>query len=127
MLWVVGTFFLVVQSAYASAPCNTLDNFEKDLQEMSKAAKSFSASEGSFVDKVASKRKHKEEIDQKLSGLKNEITLLEKEVNQLDSENKELEEQLSQESKNLEVRVVQVESVVNQLEQERSLLSPGTT
>jgi hypothetical protein len=118
---------LFTSSLLATAPRITLENFEKDLQEMAKTSKSIVMKDGSFVDRVAEKRRHKQSIDLDLAGLQGEIDGLKKEIVQLDAQSQALEEQLTQETQHLEQRIVQVEHVVAQLEHEQNFLRPTST
>lgn len=123
----VSVLYLVFSSSLAAtAPRVTLDNFEKDLQTMAKSSASVAIKEGSFVDRLATKRRHKEIIDKELAQTNDEIVQLKNEVCLLNEQNQDLEKKLAQETKQLEERIAQVEQVVAQLETEQKQLRHET-
>ena len=85
------TFVLSVQLLQAIAPRATLTHFERDLQKMAKSSKIPAAPAGSFVDRLASKRRQKEVIEQELAKLQQEVDLFQHDVVRLEGIRSELE------------------------------------
>lgn len=124
---ILSSLFSVACFLCANSPRTTLDNFEKDLQVMAKSTRSVAVKEGSFIDRLATKRRHKETIDKELAQVDDEVKQLKDDVVQLNLQNEELENKLAQETKQLEQRIAHVEQVVVQLEAEQNHLREETT
>ena len=111
----------------AAVPRTTLAHFEKDLRKMTKSSKMPVVKKGSFVDRLAGKRLQKEEIDQSLAALEQEVDQLKLEVAQLESMDNELEQATHQAIENIEKQNILAQRVTMELESEQAALQTMRT
>ncbi|MBM3887389.1 hypothetical protein FJ364_05670 [Candidatus Dependentiae bacterium] len=112
----------VINSLHATTPRITLSHFEKDLQQMAKSSKHFAVKQGSFVDRLATKRSQKDVIEEELAKLQQEVDDLQKEVTQLQQIFNHLEQSCCLEIEKIEDQKLFAEHVVTKLVQEQIAL-----
>ncbi len=98
----------------AGTPRTALEHFEKDLQVMAKSP-TVSVKAGSFVDRLASKRRLKEAMEQDLATVQQEVDQLKQEIAQCETVDHELDLLLIERSNRVQQQTQDFEALSAQL------------
>ena len=109
--------------AMPAQPRATLTYFEQDLQKMSKTEKMPLMKEGSFVARLATKRKQKEIIEQELIVLNSETKKLQQEIQELENFHRECHEAIKLMQEKIEQQKTWAQQIAIEVENGRAELS----